>query len=127
MPLPLPAANLVLPAKLVQLSLPRTQPRKSMASLYLLQEDIGRRPFRKKAVTTKTHLEPAVVCDRCANQHLVKNSAPVGKRVAFASCKDLTCPECGIILFWSTDCEFCAPPINGGTLAYSLETEGGGE
>ena len=54
---------------------------------------------------------------------------PAGKRVAFAPCKDISCPGGGIILFWatSTDCKFCAHPIKEGTLSYSLETEGGGE
>ena len=47
-------------------------------------------PSSKKGVTTKSAQDPAVIFDRCATQ-VVRNSAPVRKRVAIASCKDPTC------------------------------------
>eukprot|EP00904_Undaria_pinnatifida_P011529 jgi/Undpi1/7506/HiC_scaffold_22.g09979.m1 len=60
-------------------------------------------PSGKQEAATRTELDPPVVCDRCGDQHLVKNSAPTGKRVAFATCKDATCAGGGIVLFWATD------------------------
>ena len=48
--------------------------------------------------------------------YLVKNSE--GKQVDFASCKDPTCAGGGIALFWSTNCEFCARPVEEGSPSY---------
>lgn len=69
-------------------------------------------PSAKRALITKTDPELGVIGDRFTDKHLVKNSAPGGKNVAFATCKDLTCLVGGIILFGDTECEFCARPIN---------------
>ena len=48
----------------------------------------------------------------------MKDSAPGGRNVAFATCKDLTCAGGGIILNWTANCEFCARPIKEGTVSY---------
>ncbi|CAM9729593.1 unnamed protein product, partial [Laminaria digitata] len=76
----------------------------------------------KRTPPSETELNPAVRCNRCISKLWRQN---FGGKVDSATCQRDTCPGSGIILKWPKDCEFCARPIEVGTVSFTLEKGGG--